>query len=178
MTQLGDVVLFLQWTATKYRVSLLYYHLHFLIHHVHIDSCLEQLVTHRLTVGDRVLDPNFLRTTDSVQRTEDQLPVFQSWSKALFDNGSEGIDDGILRYVLLQIVQNAALTNVIEMKINEAESSLEHGRDAVFGRDQCLCTGKDRRRCPQQWDFVLLGSFTQLDPGGHHKGYIERDSAH
>lgn len=64
------------------------------------------------------------------------------------------------------------------MKIDEAEGSAEHGRNAVFGRDQCLCTGEDRRRCPQQWNLVLLGPFTQLDPGRHHKGHTERDPAH
>ncbi|ETW87289.1 hypothetical protein HETIRDRAFT_307456, partial [Heterobasidion irregulare TC 32-1] len=78
VSHLGDVVIFLQWTLARYNLSTT----------LHI-------------LGEKTLDPGFLRVTDNVRRIEDlsseQAAAFNSWFKALFDKNSEGIEDGVLR---------------------------------------------------------------------------------
>ncbi|KAI0067732.1 hypothetical protein BV25DRAFT_1819150 [Artomyces pyxidatus] len=78
VSHLGDIVIFLQVTATRYN-----------------------LPRQPQTLGNRKLDPNFLRTTNVTIRfstfSPDQRGAFSAWFKALFDKNSEGIEDGILR---------------------------------------------------------------------------------
>ncbi|KAI0313725.1 mediator complex subunit Med5-domain-containing protein [Amylostereum chailletii] len=78
VSHLGDVVIFIQWAATKYNLF----------------NC-----THKL--GARSLDPSPLWNTHFVHRVEDltaeYADAFGVWFKALFDKTSEGIEDGILR---------------------------------------------------------------------------------
>ncbi|KAI9060164.1 hypothetical protein FKP32DRAFT_1633045 [Trametes sanguinea] len=78
VTHLGDVVLFVEATIARFN-----------------------LATHSFTVGDRQLNAEFLRTAGlnhraDVLKDEDQA-AFNSWTKALFDPSSEGIEDNILR---------------------------------------------------------------------------------
>ena len=55
-------------------------------------------------VGERQVNPEYLRTAGMNIRpdalTGDEPAAFTSWIKALFDPGSEGIEDTILRYVV------------------------------------------------------------------------------
>ncbi|KAJ7110136.1 hypothetical protein C8R44DRAFT_274021 [Mycena epipterygia] len=78
VSHLGDVVLFVQSTLTRF----------------HLESDI-------FTSGGRSISSGFLRTTAIVHRLEDlseeDTIAFHAWYKALFDNGSEGIEDTILR---------------------------------------------------------------------------------
>ena len=60
-----------------------------------------QLASLTFKVGERVLNPDYLRTAGLQLRPGDlkgdEMPAFASWTKALFDPGSEGIEDTILR---------------------------------------------------------------------------------
>ncbi|THH20641.1 hypothetical protein EW146_g766 [Bondarzewia mesenterica] len=91
VSHLGDVVIFLQWTMARYKLS----------------TTLREL-------GDKPLDPGYLRETDNVQRIEDfsgeQAAAFNSWFKALFDKNSEGIEDGVLRSTRPKILLTMAAT--------------------------------------------------------------------
>ena len=99
VSHLGDVVIFLQWTLARYNVR-----------HVSRPSdypektliMFKKLSTTLHILGEKTLDPGFLRVTDNVRRIEDlsseQAAAFNSWFKALFDKNSEGIEDGVLRY--------------------------------------------------------------------------------
>ncbi|KAJ7631007.1 hypothetical protein FB45DRAFT_554296 [Roridomyces roridus] len=75
---LGDVVLFVQSTLTRFHLE-----------------------TDMFTFGGRSLSSSFLRTTATVHRLNQLLPqdriAFNMWYKVLFDSGSEGIEDTILR---------------------------------------------------------------------------------
>lgn len=66
-------------------------------------KCAIQLGSLTLKVGERRPNPEFLRTAGLNIRpdalTGDEPAAFASWSKALFDPGSEGIEDTILRCV-------------------------------------------------------------------------------
>ncbi|CDO76644.1 hypothetical protein BN946_scf184868.g58 [Trametes cinnabarina] len=78
VTHLGDVVLFVEATIARFN-----------------------LATQSFRVGDRQLNSEFLRTAGmnhraDVLKDEDQT-AFNAWIKALFDLGSEGIEDNILR---------------------------------------------------------------------------------
>ncbi|KAI0778549.1 mediator complex subunit Med5-domain-containing protein [Trametes elegans] len=78
VTHLGDVVLFVEATIARFN-----------------------LVTHSFSVGERKLNPEFLRTAGLTHKVEElkpeELSAFNSWTKALFDPNSEGIEDTILR---------------------------------------------------------------------------------
>ncbi|KAI0051771.1 hypothetical protein FA95DRAFT_1534184 [Auriscalpium vulgare] len=78
VSHLGDIVIFLQVTVTRFNLS--HGTLHF---------------------RDKRLDLNFLRTTHLVHRPSslqgERRGALAVWSKALFDKNSEGIEDGILR---------------------------------------------------------------------------------
>ena len=60
-----------------------------------------QLASLTFKVGERVINPDYLRTAGLQLRPGDlkgdEMPAFASWTKALFDPGSEGIEDTILR---------------------------------------------------------------------------------
>ncbi|KAJ7225445.1 hypothetical protein GGX14DRAFT_348768 [Mycena pura] len=78
VSDLGDVVLFLQSTLTRFHLE-----------------------TDTYTSGGRSISSGFLRSTAVVHRlndlSSDDAVAFNAWYKALFDSSSEGIEDTILR---------------------------------------------------------------------------------
>ena len=60
-----------------------------------------QLASLSFKVGERTVNPDFMRVSGLHSRPNefkgDEMPAFTSWIKALFDPGSEGIEDTILR---------------------------------------------------------------------------------
>ncbi|KAI8980648.1 mediator complex subunit Med5-domain-containing protein [Trametes punicea] len=107
VTHLGDVVLFVEATIARFN-----------------------LATHSFTVGSRQLDAEFLRTAGLRHRMDvlkdEDLSAFNSWTKALFDPGSEGIEDNILRAthpkVLLRIAPTLfshAIAQCMERKMDK-----------------------------------------------------------
>ncbi|KAG6875320.1 hypothetical protein C0992_004322 [Termitomyces sp. T32_za158] len=80
VSHLGDIVIFVQHTTARF--------------HVRLESEL-------YTLENRTLSSAFLKSTDTIY-TNDSLShedsqAFGIWFKALFDSGSEGIEDSILR---------------------------------------------------------------------------------
>ncbi|KAG6812477.1 hypothetical protein H0H92_002584 [Tricholoma furcatifolium] len=61
----------------------------------------EQLEGDTYTSGNRILSPAYLKSTDTVYPLDalsnEENQAFTAWFKALFDSGSEGIEDSILR---------------------------------------------------------------------------------
>ncbi|KAL1951638.1 hypothetical protein VTO73DRAFT_787 [Trametes versicolor] len=107
VTHLGDVVLFVEATIARFNLG-----------------------THSFSVGERHLNPEFLRTAGPNPRVdelkEEDLSAFNSWIKALFDPSSEGIEDTILRAtrpkVLLRIAPTLfshAITQCMERKMDK-----------------------------------------------------------
>ncbi|KAI0830678.1 mediator complex subunit Med5-domain-containing protein [Trametes gibbosa] len=107
VTHLGDVVLFVEATIARFNLS----------------AC-------SFTVGERQLDPGFLRRAGLSHRFDElkgeDLSAFNSWTKALFDPNSEGIEDTILRAtrpkVLLKIAPalfSHAITQCVERKMDK-----------------------------------------------------------
>ncbi|GLB36220.1 putative mediator complex subunit Med5 [Lyophyllum shimeji] len=78
VSHLGDVVLFVQYVTSRF----------------HLETDLYK-------AENRSLASTFLKCTDSIYPTEslsgEDAAAFGAWSKALFDSGSEGIEDNILR---------------------------------------------------------------------------------
>ncbi|TBU48171.1 mediator complex subunit Med5-domain-containing protein [Dichomitus squalens] len=78
VSHLGDVVLFVETTIVRFNLASLSF-----------------------KVGERVINPDYMRTAGLQLRPGDlkgdEMPAFSSWTKALFDPGSEGIEDTILR---------------------------------------------------------------------------------
>ncbi|KAH9847349.1 mediator complex subunit Med5-domain-containing protein [Lenzites betulinus] len=107
VTHLGDVVLFVEATIARFNLS-----------------------TYSFTVGERQLDPGFLSRAGLSHRFDElkgeDLSAFNSWTKALFDPNSEGIEDTILRAtrpkVLLKIAPalfSHAITQCVERKMDK-----------------------------------------------------------
>ncbi|KAI0673502.1 mediator complex subunit Med5-domain-containing protein [Trametes maxima] len=106
VTHLGDVVLFVEATIARFN-----------------------LATYCFRVGNRQLNPEFLRTAGLRHRTDESkedVSAFSSWTKALFDPGSEGIEDTILRAtrpkVLLRIAPTLfahAIAQCMERKMDK-----------------------------------------------------------
>ncbi|KAI0660442.1 mediator complex subunit Med5-domain-containing protein [Cubamyces menziesii] len=107
VTHVGDVVLFVEATIARFN-----------------------LASHAFTVGDRQLSAEFLRTAGLGHRQDafkdEDLSAISSWTKALFDPGSEGIEDTILRAthpkVLLRIAPalfSHAINQCIEQKMDK-----------------------------------------------------------
>lgn len=98
VSHLGDVVLFVQYTKSRFHVS---------SRGIHICQSLTvmQLDTAQFSLEDRTLSSSFLDFTDVVHSADDMLAedgiAFGAWFKALFDSNSEGIEDTILRQVPL-----------------------------------------------------------------------------
>ncbi|KAI1793915.1 mediator complex subunit Med5-domain-containing protein [Ganoderma leucocontextum] len=78
VSHLGDVVLFIETTIARFNLASLSF-----------------------KVGERTVNLDFMRTSGLHMRPSelkgDEIPAFTSWIKALFDPGSEGIEDTILR---------------------------------------------------------------------------------
>lgn len=78
VTHLGDVVLFVQYTISRFHLE-----------------------THPFTLEGRTLSASYLTANDIVYSVEklsgDDAVAFGAWFKALFDSNSEGIEDSILR---------------------------------------------------------------------------------
>ncbi|TFK91700.1 hypothetical protein K466DRAFT_573561 [Polyporus arcularius HHB13444] len=121
VSHLGDVVLFAEGTIARLNLGSLAF-----------------------KVGERQLDPGFLRTAGMNVRadslTGDEPAAFTSWSKALFDPGSEGIEDTILRATrpktLLKIAPFLfahAIHSVTESKVKMDKDVLNNGISYFLG---------------------------------------------
>ena len=62
-----------------------------------------QLSTTSIQCGERKPNPSLLTSAVAIYRMEElsseDIAAFNTWHKALFDSGSEGIEDSILRWV-------------------------------------------------------------------------------
>ncbi|KAI0375369.1 hypothetical protein BV20DRAFT_265653 [Pilatotrama ljubarskyi] len=107
VSHLGDVVLFAEATIARFN-----------------------LARYSFTIGDRKLNAEFLRTAGLRHRVdelkEEDQSAFNAWNKALFDPGSEGIEDTILRAtrpkVLLRIAPTLfshAISQCMERKMDK-----------------------------------------------------------
>ncbi|KAI0800903.1 hypothetical protein C8Q74DRAFT_1345580 [Fomes fomentarius] len=105
VSHLGDVVLFAEATIARFNLSSSFH------------------------IGERRISSDFLRMTGLGMRESmksEDIATFTSWSKALFDPGSEGIEDTILRATrpktLLKIAPNLfahAIAQSIERKMDK-----------------------------------------------------------
>lgn len=91
------MVLFIQSTLSRFRVSLSQTRLTFVL----IDEWLPQLDADTFMFGDKKLSATYLKSITNVLLQEDlrgeNATAFNAWFKALFDSSSEGIEDTILR---------------------------------------------------------------------------------
>ncbi|KAI0721268.1 hypothetical protein C8T65DRAFT_228522 [Cerioporus squamosus] len=121
VSHLGDVVLFAEATIARLNLGSL-----------------------QFKVGERQLNPEFLRTAGMNVRadslTGDEPAAFTSWTKALFDPGSEGIEDTILRATrpktLLKIAPFLfahAIHSVTENKVKMDKEVLNNGISYFLG---------------------------------------------
>ena len=70
-----------------------------------VETELAQLGSEKLIYRRRELNTHTLLSANVIYREDDlkgpEAVSFKAWARAVFDNNSEGIEDGILRYVKL-----------------------------------------------------------------------------
>jgi mediator of RNA polymerase II transcription subunit 5 len=89
---LGDVVLFAQLAITRFKVIRVFSEILGLFNTIQISDTLKH--------KNRPLDISYLRRADAIpvlSAPTAEAKAFKTWSKALFDKNSEGIEDGVLR---------------------------------------------------------------------------------
>ncbi|TFY83598.1 hypothetical protein EWM64_g422 [Hericium alpestre] len=104
VSHLGDVVLFLQSTAARYKLP--------------------------LSTPSGGAAPDFLQRLDTIYRsdelTAEQVLACDAWSKAIFDKGSEGIEDGILS--ILRLLSDPSLQRFVpkDFDVSSVRDAVNH----------------------------------------------------
>ena len=100
MGHLGDTVLFLQWVIATYQAG----HHPYLRRYASDRSLPPQLHRCSFTWEQKVVDPGIVKNVAARPHEvpQEELPSFRAWFKALFDQNSDGIEDTILRYLVVK----------------------------------------------------------------------------
>ena len=101
MVNLGDLILFLQSTLIRFQVGLPEQ-----LSEYDVDTFCYQLTSTVFNYNGRKLSPYKILSTSVIysksELSAEEAAIYSAWFKALFDSGSEGIDDSILRSVFVK----------------------------------------------------------------------------
>lgn len=117
-------------------------------------------------IGERRISSDFLRMTGlgvrESMKSED-IATFTSWSKALFDPGSEGIEDTILRSVTPRPYDTHAID--MSLQSDSSEDVAENSAKLIYPCNSSIQGMQDGQRGAKQRHLVFPRSASWVDVG-------------